>query len=155
MRGIAALLADFRLSPEHTLAFLKANQTAYFKEFGGSPALQKSLNERYRKHQQFIAEHMNPANDVANEIDEAAEVFNIRSEMNHGVIRELYPVLEDLGKTDKTGDWLSSYNHMFINRLFSGQQRKYELVVYHFLEKYYVSRMAIAKKEKQNAVSVL
>lgn len=155
MRGIAALLADFRLSPEHTLGFLKAQQAAYFKEFGGSPALQKLLNERYRKHQRFIAEHMDPDKDVANEIDEAAEVFNIRSEMNHGVVRELYPILEGLGKIDRISDWLGSYNHMFVNRLFSGQQRKYELVIYHFLEKYYVSSMAIAKKAKQDAVSVL
>jgi len=155
MRGIAALLADFHLSPEHKLAFLKTQQAACFKEFGGSPALQKLLNERYRKHQRFIAEHMDPKKDVTNEIDEAAEVFHIRSEMNHGVVRELYPLLEGLGKTDRIGDWLGSYNHMFINRLFSGQQRKYELVVYHFLEKYFVSGMAIAKKVKQDAISVL
>lgn len=155
MRGIAALLDDFCLSPEHKLTFLKAQQASYFKEFGGSPALQKMLNERYRKHQRFIAEHMDPGKDVANDIDEAAAVINIRSEMNHDAVRELYPVLEGLGKTERIGDWLSHYNHMFINRLFIGQQRKYELVVYHFLEKYYVSNMAIAKKEKQNAVSVL
>jgi len=155
MRGIAALLADFGLSPEHKLAFIKAQQAAYFKEFGGSPALQKTLNERYRKHQRFIAEHMDPEKDVANEIDEAAEVFHIRSEMNQGVVRELYPILGRLGKTERIGEWLGNYNHMFINRLFSGQQRKYELVVYHFLEKYYVSSLAIAKKEKQDAISVL
>jgi len=155
MRGIAALLADFHLSPDDILAFLKAQQAAYFKEFGGSPALQKALNERYRKHQRFIAEHMDPEKDVANEIDEAAQVFSIRSEMNHSVVREIYSVLEDLGRTDNIAELLGSYNHMFINRLFSGQQRKYELVVYHFLEKYYVSSMAIAKKEKQDAVSLL
>jgi thiopeptide-type bacteriocin biosynthesis protein len=155
MRGIASLLADFDLSPERKLAFLKAQQAAYFKEFGGSPALQKLLNERYRKHQRFIADHMDPEKDVANEIDEAAEVFNIRSEMNAGVVRELCPALENSGQADKLSDLLANYNHMFINRLFVGQQRKYELVVYHFLEKYFVSSMAIAKKEKQDAVSVL
>jgi thiopeptide-type bacteriocin biosynthesis protein len=155
MRGIASLLADFNLSTERKLAFLKAQQAAYFKEFGGSPALQKLLNERYRKHQRFIADHMDTEKDVANEIDEAAEVFNIRSEMNAGVIRELRQALEKPGETDKLAEHLANYNHMFINRLFVGQQRKYELVVYHFLEKYFVSSMAIAKKEKQDAVSVL
>lgn len=155
MRGVAALLADFDLSPDDILAFLKGQQAAFFKEFGGSPALQKSLNERYRKHQRFIAEHMDAEQDVANEIDEAAQVFNIRSEMNQDVVRELYAVLEGNGMTEKILELLGSYNHMFINRLFSGQQRKYELVVYHFLEKYFVSSMAIAKKENQNALSVL
>ncbi|MBS1663683.1 MAG: lantibiotic dehydratase [Bacteroidetes bacterium] len=143
MRGIAALLVDFDLSPEQTLTYLKAQQATFFKEFGGSPALQKSLNERYRKHQRFIADHMNAEKDVANEIDEAIEVLNIRSEMNKDLVRELNP------------GFLNHYIHMFINRLFPGQQRKYELVVYHFLEKYYVSSMAIAKKAKQDAVSVL
>ena len=143
MRGITALLADFSLSEEHKLTFLRAQQASFFKEFGGSPALQKSLNQRYRKHQRFIAEHMDPEKDVAGEIDEAIGVFNIRSEMNRSVVRDIYPEL------------LHHYIHMFINRLFISQQRKYELVVYHFLEKYFVSSMAIAKKEKQDAVSVL
>ncbi len=41
---------------------------------------------------------------------------------------------------------MQSYIHMFLNRLFVTQQRKYELIVYHFLEKYYSSRIAITKQ---------
>ena len=35
-----------------------------------------------------------------------------------------------------------------MNRLFIGNQRKYELVVYHFLKKYYTSQLAIAHKSE-------
>jgi lantibiotic biosynthesis protein len=153
MRGIEALLTDFGLSLEQKAGFLKELQAGFFKEFGSHPSLQKQLNERYRKHQRFIADHMDERRDVENEIDEAAAIFNIRSDMNIPVVREIFSGLETSGKTEKINALLSSYIHMFVNRLFIGQQRKYELVVYHFLEKYYASRMAITKKEKQHALS--
>ena len=36
---------------------------------------------------------------------------------------------------------------MFMNRLFIAQQRKYELVIYYFLEKYYTSAIATEKND--------
>jgi thiopeptide-type bacteriocin biosynthesis protein len=155
LRGIDLLLSDFRLSLEQKGALVKRLQENFFREFGGHPALQKQLNDRYRKHQQFFASHLNPEKDQEHEIDEAAAIFNTRSEMNRPVVAEIKNHLDETKQSDKISDLLSSYIHMFMNRMYIAQQRKYELVVYHFLERYYTSQIAIAKKAEKNAVPVL
>ncbi len=147
LRGIDMLLDDFGLSLAQKHRLLKTMQESFFKEFGGSPVLQKQLNEKYRKHQPDIFSHLIPDNDLTNEIDEAVAVFEIRSEMNEDIIKAIKIKLEVRDNADMLDELLPSYMHMFINRLFIAQQRKYELVVYHFLEKYYASRLAIGKNK--------
>ncbi|MFA6057238.1 MAG: lantibiotic dehydratase [Taibaiella sp.] len=151
LRGIDLLLSDFEFSLEQKGTLAKKLQRNFFNEFGGQPVLQKQLNERYRKHQQFFVSHLNPEKDTEHEIEEAAAIFNIRSEMNKPVVEEIQNHLNKTEQTNKISDLLSSYIHMFMNRMYVAQQRKYELVVYHFLERYYTSRIAIAKKQK-NAI---
>jgi thiopeptide-type bacteriocin biosynthesis protein len=151
LRGIDSLLTDFELSLEQRGALVRRLQENFFKEFGAHPALQKQLNDRYRKHQQFFISHLDPEKDREHEINEAATIFTIRSEMNKPVVEEIRNHLNETMQADKISDLLSSYIHMFMNRMFIAQQRKYELVVYHFLERYYTSRIAIAKKQK-NAI---
>lgn len=146
LRGIDALLDDFELSLEEKQAFSKTCQTVFFQEFGGHPALQKQLNERYRKYQSSIFSHMNKANDLINEVEDAVSIFNIRSEMNRPIVSTIFSKLTG-DKIDNRNRLLSSFIHMFINRLFIGNQRKYELVVYHFIEKYYSSVLAMQKKQ--------
>lgn len=150
MRGIDMLLNDFK---KFTLAdkieLLKRMRENFFKEFGAHPTLYKQLNDKYRANQSFIITHFNAENDVQNEIDEAVQVFNIRSEMNESVIHNIYKKLKEDRIKDTLFELLPSYIHMFINRLLIAQQRKYELIVYHFLEKYYLSQYAIAKKKQK------
>ena len=147
LRGVDILLNDFDFSLSEKHVLLKSMQHSFYQEFGASPILQKQLNEKYRKHQQDIFKHLNPVNDIANEIDEAVAIFDIRSEMNGVIIAAIKNTLLQKNELSKLNDLLPSYIHMFMNRIFIAQQRKYELVVYHFLEKYYSSQLAIAQKE--------
>lgn len=154
LRGIDSLLDDFVLPLEQKGTLAGKLQENFFKEFGAHPALQKQLNDRYRKHQQFFTRHLDREKDQEHEIDEAAAIFNIRSEMNKPVVEEICSYLKETNQPDKISDLLSSHIHMFMNRMYIAQQRKYELVVYHFLERYYTSQIAITKKQR-NAVPVL
>jgi thiopeptide-type bacteriocin biosynthesis protein len=154
LRGIDMLLSDFELSLEQKGTIAKRVQENFFKEFGAHPVLQKQLNDRYRKHQQFFVSHLNPEMDHDHEIDEAVAIFTIRSEMNKPVVKEILSHLDKTKQADKISDLLSSYIHMFMNRVYIAQQRKYELVVYHFLERYYTSRIAIDRKTQKNTVPV-
>jgi thiopeptide-type bacteriocin biosynthesis protein len=155
MRGIDMLLDDFRLTSEQKASLLKGLQSGFLKEFGGHTYLQKQLNDKYRKHQKFITGHMNPALDEAHEIEEATGIFRTRSEMNAPVVERILGEIEKLEDIQHLFNLLSSYIHMYMNRLFIAQQRKYELLVYHFLERYYTSQIAKTKKEKKNGVSLL
>lgn len=144
MRGIDQFLGDFDLNISQKQALLKGMQAGYYQEFGASPYLQKQLNEKYRKYQKDIFAHMDPDNDIANEIDEAVAVFDIRSEMNAPIISNILYKIEG-NRMERLTEVLPSFVHMFMNRLYIAQQRKYELVVYHFLEKYYSSLLARQK----------
>jgi class I lanthipeptide synthase len=147
LRGIDMLLDDFGLTLPDKQSLLKAMQATFFKEFGADPFLQKQLNEKYRERQADIFSHMNRAADEQNGIGEAAGIFRTRSEMNRSVIENIFSGLHPAKKRERLFLLLHSLVHLFMNRLFVAQQRKYELVGYHFLEKYYTSQIALVKKK--------
>lgn len=143
LRGIDILLDDFNfLLPEKT-QLLKALSLNFYNEFGSNPQLRKQINDKYRIIQKDIFSYMNPSQDTVNDIDDGISIFKIRSVMNFPIVNNIYSKLSEDQKKDKIFHLLHSYIHMFINRLFVSQHRKYELLVYHFLEKYYLSRSAI------------
>ncbi len=145
LRGIDMFLDDFSLTCEEKAILLGQMRLSFFNEFGGSPLLQKQLNERYRKYQQLIFSHMDRTLDKDNEIDDGVAIFTFRSAMNKEIVGAILS-LPRATRHDLFG-LLTSYTHMYMNRLFIAKQRTYELVVYHFLEKYYLSRQAIEKQE--------
>ncbi|MGY0041092.1 lantibiotic dehydratase [Pedobacter sp. NJ-S-72] len=150
LRGIDLLLTDFDYTIEAKRALLKTIQSGYFIEFGGNPELQKQLNEKYRQKQKSIFLHMNPEFDELNEIEEAVAIFKERSEMNI-VIKDI--ILFKSGDVKTADDFIQSIIHMYLNRLFVNNQRKHELVIYHFLEKYYGSQMAISNHQFKAAIT--
>jgi thiopeptide-type bacteriocin biosynthesis protein len=138
LRSTDMLLDNFEFSLAQKQNLLNTLQQAYFNEFGGSPALQKSLNAQYRKWQSRIGAHMNEHNDETNQIEEAVNIFQQRSEANASIVASI----KEMGSGEQWLNWISSYVHMNLNRLFVSEQRKHELLVYHFLEKYYSSELA-------------
>lgn len=148
LRGVDLLLQDFGLSLPEKLSVVSGCQVSFFAEFGSGPALQKVLNEKYRQNQQDIFLHMNSDNDAMNEIEEAVSIFQTRSEMNRPIIAGLKLRMDD----ERLRLMLPAYIHMFINRIFIAQQRKHELVVYHFLEKFYASQLAIQNLKREMIV---
>lgn len=152
MRGIDMLLNDFGFNLDDKLDLAKQLQAGFFREFGGHSSLQKLLNDKYRKHQKNIFLHMDASKDKDNEIEEAVALFEERSRSNGAVIQKLRERLQHEDSRAAIFWLLPSYIHMYMNRLFIAQQRKYELVVYHFLERYYSSQSSILKKGKTNAV---
>lgn len=146
LRGIDGLLSDFNLDTREKAELAKEIQQSYFKEFGAHPNLQKQLNAKYRKVQQMIFSHMDSTQDNANEIEEAVSIFRLRCEMNKPMVDRILSKLPPGQAKQRLVKMLPNYIHMFMNRLFIAQQRKYELVTYHFLEKYYTSQAAIQKQ---------
>lgn len=90
-----------------------------------------------------LSSFMDPQQDAVNEIEEATVLFDIRSEKIRTVLKN----------TGSLHELITSYIHMFLNRILLSNQRKHELVIYHFLSKYYDSQLAIAKKK--NNITVL
>jgi class I lanthipeptide synthase len=149
LRSIDMLLDDFQLDLAGKRKLSEVLQASFFKEFGADPILQKQLNEKYRERQESIFSHMDSRNDGQNGIEEAVNIFQTRSRMNLPVIASMFSAVNPA--QDLIVRLLPDLIHVSMNRLFIAQQRKYELTVYHFLDKYYTSQMAI---RKQRSVSV-
>lgn len=140
LRGTDMLLQDFGYSPDDKTAFMEKLQQGFFREFGGEKALLHQLNDKYRKEMRKIQSILDPHDDERNGIEEAVAFFRQRSEK----IRQL---LHPYGPLPEKAALLPSYIHMFLNRLFLANQRKQELVLYHFLSRYYASQSAIRKQQ--------
>jgi thiopeptide-type bacteriocin biosynthesis protein len=134
-RGTDMLLQDFGYTLTQKSLLLKRIQKHFFEEFGGDQALQTQLNDLYRQHMRQLSSFLDEQQDVANEIEEATQLFSTRSLRIRNLIN---------GPLD---EFISSYIHMFLNRMLLSNQRKHELVIYHFLSKYYDSQIAISKKQ--------
>ncbi|PSL47992.1 thiopeptide-type bacteriocin biosynthesis protein [Chitinophaga niastensis] len=144
IRGVDMLLNDFGYSLTEKTALLKMLQKGFFDEFGGGKPLLLQLNDKYREEMRKVSGILDPSQDEENGIEEAIALFTIRSQQIKTVLAEKGIINRD--------DLLSSYIHMFLNRILLSNQRKHELVIYHFLSRYYDSMTAILKKQAKEPV---
>lgn len=140
LRGMDMMLDDFGLTLPERKQLLAALRAAFVTEFGGGELLHKPLNDKYRKHQQQIMSYLNAADDDRNDISEAVVFFQQRTHTARSLTLQ---IRRDCGSAEEYERIVAGHLHMFMNRLFVGKQRKYELVLYHFLEKYYLSQLAL------------
>lgn len=146
-RGLDMLLDDFGFSLPMKKALLGNLQKGFTEEFGGPKLLSKQLNDKYRKYQKNIESFLDEAGDEQNEITDVIDIFRERSSVNRSLAEEIIQrSTAESGNANQHWDLLSSYIHMYLNRLFVAKQRRHELIIYHFLEKYYTSKVAQTAK---------
>ncbi|SEW52060.1 lantibiotic dehydratase [Chitinophaga arvensicola] len=138
LRGIHMLLDDFGYTLSARSGLLHMLQQSFFEEHGGEKSLLLQLNNKYREEMRKVSQILDPAQDNEQGIEAAVDCFRTRSA---GIQRLLS------GITLKNRDeLLCSYIHMFLNRILLSNQRKQELVLYHFLSRYYASQLAVSAK---------
>ncbi|SDE43910.1 thiopeptide-type bacteriocin biosynthesis domain-containing protein [Dyadobacter soli] len=141
LRGVDMLLSDLGFNLEDKKAFAGRLQEGFFREFRGNADLTVQLNNKYRQHSEEIWSFLDPGNDLLNGIEEVVALFEERS----SCIRASLAVIPPHNDTS-LHHFAGSLVHMFLNRLFVSQQREHELVVYHYLKKYYESKLARREK---------
>jgi len=140
LRGVDILLDDFKLTihkKKDLLQYINRN----LSQTKNSPG-QKNLNEKYRRYQKLVFSYMDAAQDNLNETTDAVTIYYHRSVQNKPHVDFILAELKN-ADNEVFFELLSNYIHMNLNRLFITQQKKYELIVYHFLERYYLSQIAI------------
>ncbi|MDJ1485600.1 lantibiotic dehydratase [Cytophagaceae bacterium YF14B1] len=153
LRGIDSLFDDFGYSDAERYRIIGQMRQNFFVEFKGNKGLTIQLNERYRKMSKDIRLFMDPIYDTMNEVEEAASVFKNRSIAIQSIISQIRELQTDHKDTFSIDRLLPSYIHMFVNRIMLSRQRLHELVLYHFLAKYYESILA-RQKTSTTAVTV-
>ena len=151
IRGVDELLDAFGLSLPEKTALAQQTQQDFFREFNGNAALTRQLNDKYREVSRSLVSFLRRESDTS-DLTEAVALFTRRSV----AIREAYAELQVrinvavpvLDLVIARQELLPSYLHMFLNRIFPANQRLHELVVYHYLTKYYGTLAARAKQKE-------
>ncbi|MBO9616279.1 MAG: lantibiotic dehydratase [Dyadobacter sp.] len=141
LKGVDMLLDDLGFTLEDKKVFAGQLQERFFREFRGDTHLNVQLNNKYRQHTEEIRRFLDSGHDAQNGIDDIVTLLEKRSARIRASLGIVLPRSEI-----SRGNFASSFVHMFLNRLFVSQQREHELVVYHYLKKYYESKLARREK---------
>lgn len=153
LRGADALLSDGGLSLPEKREFAARRsadlQHALLLAAEGAPTpvgrtVRHQLDAKYRKRRRDIetALHPHPADGVLP--PEILAAFRLRSDRVTPIFAELRKQLGSESAPVTLDSLLSSYVHLFLNRLLRAQHRKQELITYDFLWRYYRSTLARA-----------
>ncbi len=147
--GVAKIYESFGYTLETSLLLIEQGATAYGREFGiqNSAMLRDKIKDDYRKLSPEIFSLFDKSN--LNKAPQA-DIHSIAQNSFDKQMKECASILNKIqsNSTGKTLDELMpSYIHMFVNRLFSENQRFQEMMIYQLLEKYYKAKIA---KEKYN-----
>lgn len=145
MKSIDAMLNNFNFELPEKRTLIAQIYNSFFMEFGGHIPLQKKLNLKYKNLQRRIFDFMNVRADEGHEAHYINELIYLRSQEIKFLCQKLKDRLTIDGYIEDLYSCVHSYIHMSMNRLFISNQRKCELVVYLFLERYYSSQLAIQK----------
>ncbi|MEH3113741.1 lantibiotic dehydratase [Pedobacter terrae] len=149
-RSIDILMGDFGLDNEQKLKLTTRMQQAFLNEFGGTAKLTLQLNNKYRAISKVLNGFLN-GDDDTEEVAHAVNLFKIRSTENiiaYDAIRTEYALqYPDRNLDAELAEILPSYIHMSLNRIFVTKQRTHELVIYHYLTKYYQGIIARNKQK--------
>jgi thiopeptide-type bacteriocin biosynthesis protein len=139
LKSVDNLLDDFEFSINEKNELLKLMQQSFFNEFGGSISLKRRLNSKYREDTEKIYAALESS--LTSQLD-----FNINKRSL--MMLQIIPKLIEPNKPKQFYyTFISDIIHMSLNRLFSAEQRNHELVVYHYLQKYYMSKLARVMKK--------
>ncbi|GGC05455.1 lantibiotic dehydratase [Dyadobacter sediminis] len=142
LRGVDMLLDDLNFILEDKKKLMDSLQEHFFQEFHGNTQLTVQLNDKYRTHNKDIQSFLNPSDDEKNGIADVIILLEERSSRIRASMTVLLPAMEIPMR-----NFASSLIHMFLNRLFVSRQRVHELVIYHYLKKYYESKLARNKNK--------
>lgn len=133
MRSIDNFIESFSLNLEHKINFMQKLKNLFEFENINNTDIIKNINMQYRIYENFIETHMNSSLDHINGISEVNDILYERSLTSRSIIKSVV----DNYKSPDLDKLIVSFIHMSLNRLFISEPRKCELIVYHFLYKYY------------------
>jgi len=135
VKNIDVLLSDFSLTSQERYNLMKSMQESFYQEFGGGKNLQKQLNNIFRELRIELRELITEDKHLKEDI---ISLFEKRTSLNCGSIKK---IIDELDRDYIIFTMLPSIIHMVMNRLFLAKQRKQELLVYHLMERNYLTLM--------------
>ena len=138
LKSIDVFLSDFEYDIDSKLLFMKELQENYYREFSVNEHNDWQFGQNYRTFRKEI-EQILDVNNNNNEDNPIFKLISLKSEQTKESINDLLTQQKSNSLEVEIKDLLMSYIHMSVNRVFRSQQRKYELIIYDFLQRYYNS----------------
>ncbi|ADB36957.1 lantibiotic dehydratase [Spirosoma linguale] len=135
MQSCDSLLADFNVDTREKVNLLRHLQEQFLAEHQADRTLRQQLNARFRSEHDRIAYDLSGHQSTGNS---TTSILVERSTLLRPCVRDITSKCP----SSSIPDLLASYMHMSLNRLFVSQQRTQEMVIYHFLARYYESQQA-------------
>lgn len=140
-------LDSLNYSLHKKLDFVSWHKEAFYQEFGVEKELRKKLSARYKELFPSMDKFIKKTEDYIETYDCIYQILDQRNEVVDSVIKELIELNKSGYLNINIEDLLSSYIHMFVNRMFRSNQRKHEMLIYSILFQYYRTKKAIQQQE--------
>lgn len=131
-RAIDRFFNSFSLTNTDKLALMDELQASFKKEFNADPNLKKEMSRLYRELSHDIAAFLNGKSQK-----EHSEIYTFVEKKENQLHKLASTIKSNLQIS--LSSFLMSQIHMMINRQYTSQQRKYELIIYDHLYRYYKS----------------
>jgi thiopeptide-type bacteriocin biosynthesis protein len=142
--GIDRLLADFGYDLAGRRDMLSRLRRSFGNEFAAGPQLTQQLAQRLRETGTELYDLVTAGIGLDHPLAGSITSLNRRSEKLAPLVAELRALQSRGQLTVQMDDLVSSYIHMFVNRLIRSDARRHELVLYDLLHRLTVSRLARA-----------
>ncbi|GAB4033907.1 lantibiotic dehydratase [Spirosoma jeollabukense] len=139
LQSCDTLLVDFELGNQEKASLLRQLQEQFLAEHQADRTLRQQLNARFRSEHEQITLSLSNCSPTAYE---SMAILAERSVRLRSLVRCIMKKRSTSVDHPSLSDLLASYLHMNLNRLFASQQRTQEMVIYHFLARYYESYQA-------------
>jgi len=135
LKYIDSFMDSFDLSLEQKIEFSGNCSAGFLKEFGGAKQTKDEINKIYREQKDLIQLFLSEDHAENEEFEIMYDIIE-KARVERKEICQL--ILEIVNETSDIMlfDLLASYIHMSVNRLFRSKQRKNEMVIYNFINKY-------------------
>ena len=128
--AIDTFLNAFSLTTIEKMNLLELWQLSFKTEFNADKILKKELDKNFRELFQDINDFITGKSKVA--FSELYDIIEQKQDLSKNTIETIKENLKI-----PLSNFLSSHVHMMINRQFTSKQRKYELIIYDHLYRYY------------------
>ena len=135
--NIKSLLEAAKFTLIEKKDFCAQMNTLYQQEFGNNKNLWIHLNMKFKERKDWFDKPLDNIGDARQKLDA----------LQNSIFFTLQANTDQEEFHTKRTSLLSSYIHMFINKLFVSDQRLHELAIYHFMVSYY--KMQIGKKKER------
>lgn len=147
VKALDSLLNEFKYDLDDKIRLLNKLKMSFNDEFGMNKSLKIQIDRKFRKFRDLINKSLIGELYLDGELNVLLQHLDNKTDNTSEIVNEIIGVV-NYDYSNQLDNLLGSFIHMMLNRLFRSKQRKYELVIYNLMAKYYTSEKARNKKHE-------